>query len=191
MQKKVVVAAAVAVLVAFFGVSLYATAGEGMKGMPKMDPYVPKEKVMKMKEMMMKMKPDTLEASVTRGEMMFNNPKLGKNETGQSCATCHGGGGSIGGAAEMSWKGMKMKVAIPTLKGAAVNFPAIRGPMKRIADLADMNNMCIMTFMKGLPLNKNMRPAVDLQSYVASLSKGKRYKPGGKKVVPTPVPGAM
>ena len=176
MQKRVIIVAAVAVLVAFFGVSLYATAGEGMKGMPKMDPYVPKEKVMKMKEMMMKMKPDTLEASVTRGEMMFNNPKLGKNETGQSCATCHGGGGSIGGAAEMSWKGMKMKVAIPTLKGAAVNFPAIRGPMKRIADLADMNNMCIMTFMKGLPLNKNKRPAVDLQSYVASLSKRKRYK---------------
>ena len=186
MNKKLILASA-AVAVAFFGMSLYAIAGEGMM----MDPYIPKEKVMKMKEMMMKMKPDTLEASIMRGEKMFNNPKLGKNETGQSCATCHSGGGSIGGAAEMSWKGMTMKVAIPTLKGAAVHFPAIRGPMKRIADLADMNNMCIMTFMKGLPLNKNMRPAVDLQSYVASLSKGKRFKPGGKKVVPTPVPGAM
>lgn len=189
MGKKLILASA-AVAVAFFGMSLYAIAGEGMKGMM-MDPYIPKEKVMKMKEMMMKMKPDTLEAATMRGEKMFNNPKLGKNETGQSCATCHSGGGSIGGAAEMSWKGMTMKVAIPTLKGAAVNFPAIRGPMKRIADLGDMNNMCIMTFMKGLPLNKNMRPAVDLQAYVASLSKGKRFRPGGKKVVPTPVPGAM
>ena len=190
MDKKVIVTSIIiTVAVVFFGMSLYAIAGEGMKG--GMDPYLPKEKVMKMKEMMMNMKPDTLEAAIMRGEKMFNNPKLGKNETGQSCATCHSGGGTIGGAAEMTWKGMKMKVAIPTLKGAAAHFPAIRGPMKRIADLADMNNMCIMTFMKGLPLNKNMRPAVDLEAYVASLSKGKRYKPGGMKVVPTPVPGAM
>ena len=160
--------------------------GQGM-----MDIYVPKDKVMKMRQMMMKMQPDTLEDATVRGEKMFNNTKLGQNTTGQSCASCHSGGGSVGGAAEMKWKGMSMKVAIPTLKGAAAHFPAVRGPMKKVADLGDMNNMCIMTFMKGRPLNKHMQPAVDLQAYVASLSVHKRYNPGGSKIGPTPVPGAM
>ena len=57
MSKKLILSSA-AVLVAFFGLSLFAIAGEGMKKGMMMDPYIPKEKVMKMKEMMMKMKPD-------------------------------------------------------------------------------------------------------------------------------------
>ena len=126
----------------------------------------------------------TLRDSVKAGKKMFNDTKLGHNTSGQSCATCHSGGGSVGGTAPMKWKGMEMQVAIPTLKGAAVNFPAVRGPMKVVTDLMGMNNMCLMTFLKGRPLNKNSHQAVDLEAYVASLSKGKRYNPGGKPNLP-------
>ncbi len=126
----------------------------------------------------------TLRDSVNAGKKMFNDTKLGHNTTGQSCASCHEGGGSVGGATEMKWKGQTMKVAIPTLKGAAAHFPAVRGPMKVVTDLAGMNNMCLMTFLKGKPLNRNSHQAIDLESYVSSLSKGKRYEPGGKPPLP-------
>lgn len=156
-----------------------------------MDPYIPEDKVMAMKQMMMEMKPDTLEASVERGKKLYNDTTLGKNKSGQSCNKCHSDGGTVGGASEMEWKGMKMKVAIPTLKGAAAHFPAVRGPMKKVVTLAGMGNMCIMTFLKGLPLDLNSQESIDLEAYVASFSKGTRLEPGAMKIVPTPVPGAM
>ena len=126
----------------------------------------------------------TLEMSVANGKKMFNDTKLGNNTTGQSCATCHSGGGSVGGTAEMTWKGQSMQVAIPTLKGAAAHFPAVRGPMKLVTDLMGMNNMCLMTFLKGKPINKNSHQALDLEAYVSSLSKGKRYNPGAPPILP-------
>ena len=43
--------------------------------MKKMSPYMPEEKVKMMQEMMMTMQPDTLEASVKRGEKLFNDKK--------------------------------------------------------------------------------------------------------------------
>src|SRR4030067_327415 len=94
-------------------------------------------------------------------------------------------------AEEMMRKGMTMKVAIPTLKGAAASFPKAIGPMKVVEDVTGQNNMCIMTFLKGRPLDKNSHEAVDLTAYVTSLSKGKKIDPGAAKIVPTPVPGAM
>ena len=155
-------------------------------------PYLaPPEKVEMMKKMMMDMEPDTLEASVERGKKLFNSKSLGDNSTGKSCATCHKNGGTIGGAAEMTWKGKTMKVNIPTLKGAAAHFPAVRGPMKAVVDLAGMNNMCIMTFLKGSPINKNTQQSSDLVAYVTSFSKGKKLEPGAKKIVARPEPGAM
>lgn len=159
--------------------------------MMKMSPYLPEEKVKMMQEMMMTMKPDTLEASIERGKKHFNDTKLGENTTGQSCNSCHPNGGTIGGAAEMTWKDQAMKVATPTLTGAAASFPKAIGPMKVVEDVAGQNNMCIMTFLKGRPLDKNTQEAVDLAAYVTSLSKGKKVNPGVKKIVPTPVPGAM
>ena len=100
-----------------------------MKGMPmgeKMampSPYIPEDKVRAMKKMMMTMEPQTLEESTERGRRLFNDTTLGLNKSGQSCASCHSEGGTVGGASEMTWKGMKMKVAIPTLMGAAAHFP--------------------------------------------------------------------
>ena len=152
---------------------------------------IPPDKVMKMMKMMMSMKPDTLEAGIKRGEKLFYSETLGDNKSRKSCGTCHEDGGTVGGAAEMEWKGMKMKVNIPTLKGAAAHFPKPMGPMKALVDLAGMNNMCIMTFLKGRPIDKNSQQAVDLVAYVTSFSRGKRLEPGKKKIVPRPVPGAM
>lgn len=152
---------------------------------------IPPDKVMAMKEMMMKMQPDTLEAGIERGKRLFEDDALGDNTTRKSCAECHEDGGTVGGAAEMEWKGMKMKVNIPTLKGAASHFPKPMGPMKALVDLAGMNNMCVMTFLKGDPLDKNSQEATDLVAYVTSFSKGKKLEPGAMKIVPKPVPGAM
>lgn len=152
---------------------------------------LPSDKVMAMKQMMMEMQPDTLEAGIERGKRLYNDKTLGDNTTGKSCATCHKDGGTIGGASEMEWKGMKMKVNIPTLIGAAAHFPKPMGPMKALVDLAGMNNMCVMTFLKGDPLDKNSQEAADLVAYVTSLSKGKKLEPGAMKIVPKPEPGAM
>jgi len=152
---------------------------------------LPPGKVMMMKKMMMSMKPDTLEAGIKRGELLFTDETLGDNTSRKSCATCHEDGGTVGGAAKMTWKGMTMKVNIPTLKGAAAHFPKPMGPMKALVDLAGMNNMCIMTFLKGDPIDKNSQQAIDLVAYITNFSKGKKLNPGQKKTVLRPVPGAM
>ena len=133
-------------------------------------PLMSEEKVEAMKKMLMEMAPDTLEASIERGKKLFYDTTLGKNTTGTSCATCHPKGGSSGGAAEMEWKGQTMKV-VNTVGG--------------------QNNMCIMTFLKGTPLDLNSQEAIDLGAYVYSLSKGKKIDMGAKKKLPKPVPGAM
>ncbi|MBI5559746.1 MAG: hypothetical protein HY883_00515 [Deltaproteobacteria bacterium] len=152
---------------------------------------MPPEKVEAMKKAMMEMQPDTLDASIKRGEGLFNDTTLGNNATGTSCSTCHPKGGTIGGAAEMEWKGMAMKAAIPTLIGAAAGFPKPIGPMKAVSTVGGQNNICIMTFLKGAPLDLNSQEAVDLEAYVYSLSKGRRIDMGAKKKLPKPVPGAM
>jgi len=156
-----------------------------------MSPLMPQEKVEAMNKMMMEMQPDTLDASIKRGEKLFNDNTLGKNSTGTSCATCHPKGATSGGAAEMEWKGQTMKVAIPTLIGSAASFPKAIGPMKVVNTVGGQNNMCIMTFLKGTPLDLNSQEAVDLEAYVYSLSNGKKIELGAKKKLPKPVPGAM
>ncbi len=155
----------------------------------KTGPLMPAQNVEAMKKMMMEMKPDTLEASIKRGEGLFNDPTLGQNSNGISCAACHPGGGSIGGAVDMEWKGKTMKSAIPTLMGAAAGFPKPVGPMKAVNTIGGQNNMCIMTFLKGTPLDLNSQEATDLEAYVYSLSNGEKINMGASKKLP--VPGAM
>ncbi len=147
-------------------------------------PYLPKERVNAMMKMMMNMPPDTVQASIERGSKLFNDTSLGNNSTGLSCNSCHPNGGSIGGTAAMMWKGKTMHPGIATLKGAAGHFPAPRGPMKAVVTLKGMNNMCIMSFLKGMPLDENSREATDLVAYVTSFSKGKSISPGHPPIVP-------
>lgn len=58
-------------------------------------PYIPKDKVMAMKQMMMSMPPQTLEESLDRGKKLYNDTTLGMNKSGQSCASCDSEGGTI------------------------------------------------------------------------------------------------
>ena len=162
------------------------------------DPYLSDEEVAAMRKMMMNMPPDTMEASMARGKKLYLDPNIGNGNAGQSCASCHEGGGSIGGAAttEVIKPGgfvFRPKLSIPTLKGAAVSFPKPRGPRRGfMVNLAGMNSMCIAAFNKGQWLDANGQGAVDLQLYVAQYSKGKKWKPGAKKILPAgPVAGAM
>ena len=162
------------------------------------DPYLSDAEVAALREGMMNMPPDTMEASLERGKKMYHDPTLGNGNAGQSCASCHEGGGSIGGAAttEVIKPGgfvFRPKLSIPTLKGAAVSFPKPRGPRRGfMVNLAGMNSMCIAAFNKGQWLDANSQPAVDLQNYIAAFSKGKKWKPGAKKILPAgPVAGAM
>lgn len=135
--------------------------------------------------------PDTIDASVERGARFFNDTLFAKNATGASCATCHPKGGTSGGAAEMQWQGKTMKVAIPTLIGAAASFPKPIGPARVVSTVGGQNNMCIVMFLRGTPLDLNGPEAVDLETYVYSLSNGKKITMGAKKILPKPVAGAM
>ncbi len=162
------------------------------------DPYLSDAEVAALREGMMNMPPDTMEASLERGKKLYHDPTLGNGNAGQSCASCHEGGGSIGGAAttEVIKPGgfvFRPKLSIPTLKGAAVSFPKPRGPRRGfMVSLSGMNSMCIAAFNKGQWLDANSQPAVDLQTYVAAFSKGKKWKPGAKKILPAgPVAGSM
>ena len=145
------------------------------------DNLLPMDKAEAMKKMLMTMEPDSFDASVERGRKLFSDTTLGKNSTGTSCATCHPKGGTTGGKAEMEWKGMAMKAPIPTLKGAAATFPKAIGPMKIVSTVGGQNNMCIMMFLKGTPLDLNTQASVDLEAYVYSLSKGAKLMPGKTK----------
>lgn len=155
------------------------------------DSLLPSKKIQAMRERLTTMEPDTLEAGIDRGRALFYDRGLGNNSTAKSCATCHKEGGSIGGAADLIWRGEKIRVNIPTLRGAASHFPKSVGPMKVLVDLAGMTNFCILNFLEGDPLDKNSQSSVDLVAYLTSLSKGKKLKPGMKKIVPKPEPGAI
>lgn len=189
MKTRTIAVASVVMILSFAGYGVAEEMGGQMGKM--MSPLMPQEKVEAMKMMMMEMKPDTLEASLKRGAGLFYDTALGNNSTGTSCATCHPKGGSSGGAADMEWKGQTMKVAIPTLVGAAASFPKSVGPMKVVSTVGGQNNMCIMTFLKGTPLDLNSREAIDLEAYIYSLSKGKKIDMGAGKKLPKPVPGVM
>lgn len=104
-------------------------------------------------------------ASLANGEKLFKDAGLGTN--GQSCESCHVGGGTTGGKVEMM-PGMKMP--IPDLHGVAQQFPKFKVPNDSVITLADMNNNCIAMLQKGKPLPLGSRESRDLAAYVASLS---------------------
>lgn len=115
---------------------------------------------------------DTVGEAIERGKKMYNDPKFAENATGLTCNSCHPGGKTTGGTVDVM--GTKMK--IPSLEGAAGRFPAVKTPEKKVISLAQMNNMCIMTFLKGKPLNLDSQTAVDLEAYVVSLSQGRKIE---------------
>lgn len=114
---------------------------------------------------------DEITKAINRGKTIFMNAKLGKS--GMSCNNCHIAGGTTGGKA--------MGMDIPTLKGAAAEFPKYKAPAKRVITLLQMNNMCLTMMVKGNALKLGSDDAVALAAYVTSLSNGIPVQVGAKK----------
>lgn len=106
------------------------------------------------------------------GENLFNDPSLGSN--GQMCSSCHPGGATTGGEAEIAKKmghGPYI-IPIPSLIGASARFPKYKVPNDAVITLEMMNNNCIRMFMKGKRLPLDSPESYFLAKYVTSFSTG-------------------
>ncbi len=146
--------------------------------MKNMDKYMGSEEAMmnKLPKAMMK----SQEEAVKNGKELFNSTKVGAN--GQSCNSCHPGGGTSGGTVQTPMKseltGKPYDLPVPSLVGAAATFPKFKVPNDRVITIQEMSNNCIMMFMgaKGLPVTST--ESKDLTAYLTSLSKGEEMDPG-------------
>ncbi len=107
-------------------------------------------------------------ATLNKGKALFSDASLGKN--GQSCNSCHPGGGTTGGEAQVPMR--DYKIPIPNLAGVAATFPKYKVPNDRVITLQEMNNNCIKMFMDGKALELKSEEAIALGMYITSLSKG-------------------
>ncbi|MEE9271613.1 MAG: cytochrome c peroxidase [Candidatus Krumholzibacteria bacterium] len=110
--------------------------------------------------------------ALAMGKQLFKDGSLGSN--GQSCESCHPGGTTTGGEAEIRKKmgHGPYKLPIPSLVGAAARFPKFKVPNDEVITLEMMNNNCIRMFMKGKRLPLNSPESFYLAQYVSSLSNG-------------------
>lgn len=111
---------------------------------------------------------------LARGEKLFNNSDLGSN--GQNCNSCHPGGATTGGEAQVPMT--QMKLPIPSLIGASARFPKFKVPNDRVITLAQMDNNCIKMFMKGKPMPLGTDDSIALAMYVTSLSNNNAVEVG-------------
>ncbi len=146
--------------------------------MKNMDKYMgTQEAMMKVLPMAMKGKQ---EAFAKQGEELFNNTDLGAN--GQSCNSCHPGGGTTGGtvktpmASELT--GKPYELPVPSLVGAAATFPKFKVPNDRVVSVQEMTNNCIMMFMAAQPLPLDSTESRALGAYLTTLSAGEPVEPG-------------
>ncbi|MFQ5512330.1 MAG: hypothetical protein ACE5EO_10840 [Candidatus Krumholzibacteriia bacterium] len=144
--------------------------GDLMGAMVNMDKVMkdmtPSERAEHMKRKQMAMLDD--------GKRLFRDPGIGKN--GQSCESCHPGGSTTGGEAQIPMR--DYRIPIPTLVGASARFPKYKVPNDRVVTLAQMNNNCIRMFMDGKGLELNSREAIALSMYISSLSNGESVQIG-------------
>ncbi|MFQ5499512.1 MAG: hypothetical protein ACE5FH_07555 [Candidatus Zixiibacteriota bacterium] len=110
------------------------------------------------------------------GKELFNDAGLGKK--GLACNSCHPGGGTTGGEAEIKKKmgHGPYKMPIPSLIGASARFPKFKIPNNEVITLAQMDNNCIRMFMGGKRLPLNSPESFALATYVSSLSDGEQIK---------------
>lgn len=181
---------AAAVVVAVMGVGLAIAACDtipGIRSSASTTPAAAKPSIdemiaMSMKNMdkVMAMSPEeqkqyvmtTQDKSVQHGKELFHSAKLGTN--GFTCATCHPGGATTGGKVPVG----KMQMPIPTLVGSATTFPKFKVPNNAVITLPEMNNNCVVMFLKGEPLPLGSQDSRDLSMYVSILSKGTALTPG-------------
>ena len=140
------------------------TADEAMANMDRVMQMSASERMAHMKQ--------EQENAIRLGKQLFNDPALSKN--GNSCNSCHPGGGTTGGETEIAKKmghGPYM-LPIPTLIGASARFPKYKVPNDGVITLEMMNNNCLRMFMKGKRLPLDSPESYYLAQYVTSLSNG-------------------
>jgi len=117
-------------------------------------------------------------AAYERGKVLFNDPATGGSKNEISCNSCHPGGGSTGGEAEIKKKmgHGPYRLPIPSLVGAAAHFPKYKIPNNEVISLAQMDNNCIRMFMGGKRLPLNSPESFYLAAYVSSLSNGEEIE---------------
>jgi cytochrome c len=120
---------------------------------------------------------NTQQASLAHGKELFSSAKIGSN--GFTCATCHPSGKTTGGKVPMG----KMEMAIPTLEGVAATFPKFKVPNNAVITLQEMNNNCVVMFLKGQPLPLGGQEARDLDYYLSTLSNNKPFTPGKQSMM--------
>ncbi len=151
------------------------------------DPKTGKQKmggdVMAMMQAMNKMgTPQKMKAmAIAEGEKIFNDPNLGgaykagmMGGSGQSCASCHPGGGTTGGMVETPMPladGKPAKLPIPPLFGVGEGFPKFKVPNGAVVTLPTMANNCIEMFMGGQRISHNSTQMRNLVAYLHTLKK--------------------
>ena len=152
--------------------------------MMKKGPMKNMDKYMGSKDAMMTELPKAMmtkqEGSEENGKKLFNSAKLSTN--GQTCNSCHPGGGTTGGMVQTPMKseltGKPYDLPVPSLVGAAATYPKFKVPNDRVIALREMNNNCTMMFLGAKPLPIDSQESIDLAAYVTSLSKGEEVDPG-------------
>lgn len=110
--------------------------------------------------------------SMKHGQELFADSSLGTN--GFTCATCHPKGDTTGGKVPMG----KMEMAIPSLLGVASTFPKFKPGNDAVITLEEMNNNCVVMFLKGKPIPLGSMDGRDLAFFVTNLSRGIALDPG-------------
>ena len=108
-----------------------------------------------------------MQATIHEGSQLFAATSLGVN--GNSCMTCHRGGGRVEG---MLPSGKK----IPSLIGAAATFPRYNKRAGKVITLEMQVNSCIANALHGMPLSSDGPRMVALVTYLTDLSQGKPIK---------------
>jgi len=117
-------------------------------------------------------------AAWERGKVLFNDPSTGGSSSELSCNSCHPGGGTTGGEAQIPMREFKMP--IPSLVGSSGTFPKYKIPNDEVITLGQMNNNCNRMFMGGKGLDLGSTDGWALETYVASLSNGETMQVGGQ-----------
>lgn len=145
--------------------------GDKLQAMENMDEVMGKGPAVMKQHMMAKQ-----QIAIVRGKNLFNDPSTGGGKKGISCNSCHPGGGTTGGEAQIPMTNMKMP--IPSLRGVAATFPKYKAPNDAVISLQHMNNNCIGMFMGGKGLALESSDSYALSAYVMSLSNGEEIRVG-------------
>lgn len=113
-----------------------------------------------------------LAKSVAKGKDIFLHDTFGGR--GMTCDSCHTGGGKGPTVMPGSHR------SAPSLSNAAAVFPRFKQDDGRVMTLAQQIHGCIAGALGGKAPAYDSRTMVDLETYLTSLSQGKRIHMGGK-----------